>query len=166
VGLFDDDTPRMTRDEFWREYRAYVNPKNLYWKRKCLAVKRRAHRICERCHKRPLVHVHHLTYERFKHELLEDLIGLCLECHQAEHPDKELTALPKRTVSSTSRTRYAYDSTEWTLTGRAVTVYFCHFCKQNIKIGQPGLVCKTLNRRLHVSCWDAHEQALRKDRAL
>lgn len=167
MGLFDADTPRLSDAEFWREYHEYVNPKNLYWKRKCRAVRLRCRGVCERCGHGAMVHTHHLTYARFKHELLEDLIGLCLECHQADHPHKELVAVPgKRTVSSRSRMRYAYDSTEWAMTGRSVTVYVCHVCHGCIRIGEPGLVCKTLDRRMHESCWDTYQRFLRKDQAL
>lgn len=44
-------------------------------------VKERADGICERCERRPIGQTHHLTYERFGHELLTDLQGQCDECH-------------------------------------------------------------------------------------
>ena len=32
-----------------------------------------------------ILHVHHLTYERFGRERMEDLIGLCVPCHRKAH---------------------------------------------------------------------------------
>lgn len=45
-------------------------------------VKQRAMGMCERCHENRMDHVHHLTYERLYNELLEDLQGLCADCHK------------------------------------------------------------------------------------
>lgn len=55
------------------------------------AAHARAKGRCEKCGKRGSrrnweLHVHHLTYERYGHELVDDLIVLCLECHGQEHP--------------------------------------------------------------------------------
>ena len=37
--------------------------------------------ICQVCKIRMATQVHHLTYERFGHELLEDLLSACRSCH-------------------------------------------------------------------------------------
>ncbi len=50
----------------------------------------RGKRKCEKCLKRNMKHVHHLTYERFGDELLEDLQGVCIQCHEEYHPEKIL----------------------------------------------------------------------------
>lgn len=56
------------------------------WKRLRVLVIGRAGGQCERCRRRAGEwNVHHLTYERRGHELLEDLILLCRRCHRAEH---------------------------------------------------------------------------------
>lgn len=36
---------------------------------------------CERCHVGTYANAHHLTYDRLYHESLEDLQGLCHDCH-------------------------------------------------------------------------------------
>ena len=39
---------------------------------------------CQSCGK-PAQHVHHLTYRRFKNELMDDLTSLCMDCHDRQH---------------------------------------------------------------------------------
>jgi 5-methylcytosine-specific restriction endonuclease McrA len=55
------------------------------WQKKRVAVIHRAKGICERCGKWPIVNIHHKTYDRLGHELLEDLEGVCLKCHEELH---------------------------------------------------------------------------------
>jgi nucleoside 2-deoxyribosyltransferase len=38
--------------------------------------------ICERCKTNPADQVHHLTYERVKHERISDLRAICRPCHE------------------------------------------------------------------------------------
>jgi hypothetical protein len=45
----------------------------------------RAGHSCTLCPSRKHLNVHHRTYERRGHELLEDLIVLCRSCHQRHH---------------------------------------------------------------------------------
>jgi hypothetical protein len=45
-------------------------------------VRERSGGNCERCGDRPYEQTHHLTYERLGNELLEDLQGLCAQCHE------------------------------------------------------------------------------------
>ena len=45
-------------------------------------VRNRSGGICERCGTGEHDHTHHLTYERAGHELLTDLIGVCMDCHK------------------------------------------------------------------------------------
>lgn len=58
------------------------------WKEKRKSIIERCNNICENCKSKPVEDVHHLTYERLGNELLEDLLGLCKECHENKHPDK------------------------------------------------------------------------------
>ena len=51
------------------------------WALKKKAVKERCKGVCERCEKRPMDCVHHLTYKRIYNEPLTDLQGLCFPCH-------------------------------------------------------------------------------------
>jgi hypothetical protein len=46
------------------------------------AVKDRDGNVCERCRKNPHYSVHHLTYEHVGHESLEELLGVCNDCHK------------------------------------------------------------------------------------
>lgn len=65
------------------DYRAYM--RSAEWRRRRLEVIRRAGGICERCHRWPIVNVHHLTYERLGAELPGDLLGVCPRCHEDIH---------------------------------------------------------------------------------
>jgi hypothetical protein len=40
---------------------------------------------CEGCGERPVEHVHHLTYEHVRRELLWELVGVCTSCHEKAH---------------------------------------------------------------------------------
>lgn len=42
-------------------------------------------RVCQVCNCTDQLEVHHITYERFMHEELSDLVLLCRDCHQAVH---------------------------------------------------------------------------------
>ncbi len=56
------------------------------WRRLRVLVIDRAGGRCERCRcTAGEWNVHHLTYERRGHELLEDLVLLCRPCHEAAH---------------------------------------------------------------------------------
>ena len=68
---------------WWKKYKIYLeSPK---WREKRAAVIKRAGGLCEQCHNKPINEVHHLTYDRVQNELLEDLQGMCLECHVEHH---------------------------------------------------------------------------------
>jgi 5-methylcytosine-specific restriction endonuclease McrA len=45
-------------------------------------VKQRSKGKCERCKASPHDATHHLTYERIGNEKLEDLVGVCEDCHK------------------------------------------------------------------------------------
>lgn len=46
----------------------------------------RDHGLCRMCRRQPkFPHVHHITYERFGHEDLADLVTLCPVCHSNIH---------------------------------------------------------------------------------
>jgi hypothetical protein len=64
-------------------YRSYI--RSPAWKARRIEVIRRAKGICERCHRWPIVNVHHVTYERLGRELPGDLLGVCNLCHQEIH---------------------------------------------------------------------------------
>lgn len=65
-----------------------------YWKQLRAAARKRANGCCERCGVRGenrygnpdnILSLHHTTYERLGHELLEDVILICARCHDGEH---------------------------------------------------------------------------------
>lgn len=67
------------------DYTAYLRSQP--WRLLRSAVIRRAKGVCERCGKWPIVNIHHVTYERVGQERLEDLLGVCSQCHQELHRD-------------------------------------------------------------------------------
>lgn len=73
----------------WIDYDVYMSSEQWFDKRDQIIA--RCNGICEDCNSKKTEHVHHLTYERFGNELLDDLQGLCIECHQAKHPDRKLS---------------------------------------------------------------------------
>jgi hypothetical protein len=79
----------VEREEWWDEYDAYLSTPEWHEKReKALA---RDRYLCQGCLERQAVHVHHLTYQRLFHELICDLVSLCMECHQLCHPYKDIS---------------------------------------------------------------------------
>ncbi len=79
--LFGNNIPDKTEKP---TYRAYLSSSK--WKKKCIEKKDSVGNKCEKCGRdkfmRKLI-VHHLTYEHFGDEPLEDLQVLCDICH---HP--------------------------------------------------------------------------------
>lgn len=68
-------------------YEVYIRSES--WRQKRLQVLRRARGICERCNEWPVVNVHHITYERLGDERLEDLLGVCICCHDLLHQERQ-----------------------------------------------------------------------------
>lgn len=64
-------------------YHRYLMTKN--WKAIRTTVRRRSRGWCERCKVQRYDHIHHLTYDRVGHELKEDLIAVCMWCHEYLH---------------------------------------------------------------------------------
>ena len=75
-----------------REYDNYPNYLNSDdWSKKAEIAKGRAGWRCQLCNKSKDVttlHTHHRTYERIYHELPDDLIVLCEDCHAKFHDIK------------------------------------------------------------------------------
>ena len=55
----------------WQQWRSYIKARDGY--------------ACQDCGTRHNLHVHHMTYARFKHERHTDLITVCNQCHKARH---------------------------------------------------------------------------------
>jgi hypothetical protein len=71
--------------EWWDRYHAYVNMDNPAWIDLRNRVFARCKGMCEGCNRRPMVHVHHLTYVRLGAEMLFDVVGICKPCHDQIH---------------------------------------------------------------------------------
>lgn len=74
----------------WRDEADEQEKRHLYyasreWGLLREAVRKRAGGLCESCKARPIYAVHHLTYIRLYCERLEDLQGLCNDCHKGKH---------------------------------------------------------------------------------
>lgn len=65
------------------EHREYLQTPQ--WKALRARALDRDNHICQRCKKKRACQVHHLTYERWKNENLEDLQSLCAGCHIKVH---------------------------------------------------------------------------------
>ena len=63
-------------------YAEYINSPEWAEKRKAVRLRDKK---CQKCGRKRFLHVHHLTYENFGNEKLEDLILLCNRCHDLEH---------------------------------------------------------------------------------
>jgi len=72
------------------DYQIYLNSPE--WKEKSKLIKERDNYTCQKCYStNKELNVHHKTYERIFHELLEDLTTLCRDCHKNEHNIEEKT---------------------------------------------------------------------------
>ena len=65
------------------KYQRYLS--SAVWKKLRQAVIDRCNDCCERCGKRLVDEIHHVTYKRIYKEDLDDLLGLCEGCHAYIH---------------------------------------------------------------------------------
>lgn len=78
---------RVSREDFFRVHDRYLLSRE--WLEFRQVILRRAGGLCENCFQKSKVfHVHHLTYERWKHEEETDVIALCVVCHYEIHHGK------------------------------------------------------------------------------
>lgn len=70
------------------ERRAFYNEyiQSDKWKLKREAILERDNYTCRGCLTRRASHVHHLTYKHLGDELAYELISVCVQCHEKEHP--------------------------------------------------------------------------------
>src|SRR6056297_3246105 len=78
---------KRTHKKLWgnKEYKKYI--KSAKWQKKRI-LKLNEIDYCEMCGSTENLHVHHLTYEHFKNEHMEDLQVLCKKCHMKVHGRK------------------------------------------------------------------------------
>lgn len=74
------------------EYNSYLLSSEWRLLRRRIIIRSKG--ICEHCGVASVEEVHHLTYKRFKRELLSDLLGLCSECHRKIHNIKNNHLIP------------------------------------------------------------------------
>lgn len=95
-------TTRCHRNQASKEQRERYYNSHL-WKRTKAKILARDNHKCQICGNRGLLHVHHLTYDRFSNENDSDLITLCPDCHDLVHyfGDKAEYLLPNVTEYQT-----------------------------------------------------------------
>lgn len=79
--------PSLVRGQFVLDMPGRAGPytkSNAWRKRRAVVILLGKYR-CAQCYYRKAVQVHHLTYERWKEELLTDLIPVCRGCHCKIH---------------------------------------------------------------------------------
>jgi 5-methylcytosine-specific restriction endonuclease McrA len=89
------NAPQEKSDE--EEYQDYIS--SAMWRRKAKDAIKRAGNKCEECGISKwsiTLEVHHLTYEHFKHERLEELRALCPECHKRADEDRLIATLGRQ----------------------------------------------------------------------
>lgn len=95
ISMNQEDRDRKTK------YNQHIN--SWEWKATRQLVLKRDGNQCTSCSEKTNLHVHHLTYDRFGNELLDDLLTLCENCHRVAHGRKPLRK--KRTVGIPKRNR-------------------------------------------------------------
>lgn len=75
--------PAEQKTKVWvsesERYRYYASRE---WALRKNAVRSRCRSICEYCFSNPMIQTHHTTYQRFGHEYMIDLMGVCGQCHR------------------------------------------------------------------------------------
>jgi len=78
---------RATEDLEWkRQHSEYLKTER--WRQKRQKVLERCGGICEGCRSKLAEHVHHLTYQHWRNELLFELVAVCIDCHNTAHGRK------------------------------------------------------------------------------
>lgn len=75
---------QANRKAWFDEYAVYLASGE--WAEKRRKVFARAKGICEGCGDAPATQVHHLTYAHMGNEFLWELVAICNDCHEREHP--------------------------------------------------------------------------------
>lgn len=87
------DQARASQGAEWRR-RYEEHLRSSKWAALRERVMKRCNRVCEGCGLRQARHVHHLTYDRMGNEMLFDLVGICIECHEQVH-GREFSRCPQ-----------------------------------------------------------------------
>lgn len=100
-------TTTTTRPWLTADYHAYLRSDRWYLMR--LAAFHRARWRCEQCARGGQLNAHHLTYDRFGVEDLDDLIVLCRPCHDDEHRRIDHNRLDSARFAGWARWRHGPD---------------------------------------------------------
>lgn len=73
---------------YYKDYICYLASDK--WKEIREKVFSRDNNICQFCKVSPADQVHHTTYERLGNERLEDLLSICIPCHEDFHRKQEI----------------------------------------------------------------------------
>jgi hypothetical protein len=82
---------RLPKNEWNEKYYAYLLGDE--WKKKRKQVIERAKDKCELCGTKKIRDIHHLTYENIFNESLQDLQGLCRDCHEILHDKQDINPM-------------------------------------------------------------------------
>ena len=87
---YHEDQQEKTRQDFetkqlkrHKEYEKYIHSPE--WKERRDRVMKRCGYLCECCLLRKAAHVHHTTYANIRNEMLWELRGVCIKCHEWIH---------------------------------------------------------------------------------
>ncbi len=76
-----------SKTEFFKEYNKYLKSND--WKMRKKEFIRMADYKCETCEEEDkILHVHHLHYRSLGNESFEDVLVLCISCHERLHGRK------------------------------------------------------------------------------
>jgi 5-methylcytosine-specific restriction endonuclease McrA len=79
-----DKIKKQEKNETYEQnYSDYIYSEE--WKSKKKLVFERDNYICQECKEKDAEQVHHLTYKNFKNEKLDELMSVCVACHQKIH---------------------------------------------------------------------------------
>jgi hypothetical protein len=89
AAKFAAESAQADRDqEWWDRYHSHLQSD--YWHALRQKALRRDKWLCQGCLECAAEEIHHLTYERLGHELLCDVVSLCIDCHRRCHPHKDM----------------------------------------------------------------------------
>lgn len=79
------ESPPKDARQWWARYRAYMRSPE--WREFRAQVLVEAGWRCRRCGKQTDLEVHHKNYANVGREELKDVMVLCIDCHDKEHPN-------------------------------------------------------------------------------
>lgn len=84
---FFEERRSARSEQWWAWYNDYLLSEE--WAERRRKVMHRCGGWCEGCADAPAAHVHHLTYDHVGDELLFELVGVCEDCHERAHEERQ-----------------------------------------------------------------------------